>query len=222
MCKRISVKCHGLTQASGIGVCLCGDGVGGWCGWQQAAALIYVVQYAEPDSWWRNGYIANLAWDVSEAIPLWSGVPMGLYTRIAIITFWVSAITSALLALLSRVLLRLLLGWHSPMYTPPKEMGLKVKLWGLAVKLLRGEFAPVWILSAAHLYGYSTVMPYLPVPDLETTVSKYLKSIRPLFSAEELKKREDMAASFLENEGPGLQRLLKLKWLISTNYVTDW
>jgi hypothetical protein len=188
----------------------------------QAAILISVVQYAKPDSWLRSGWIANLAWNVSESLPVWSGIEMGLYTRIGFVTFWVSAVASAVFALMSRILLQVLLGWHSPMYTPAKDVGVLVKLWGGAVKLLRGGFAPEWLLTPAHLYGYSTVMPSLPVPALDTTVAKYLKSIRPLFTDVEFAEKEKMADEFLENEGAGLQRFLRLKWAVSTNYITDW
>ena len=52
--------------------------VGGLTMLVQAGVLIYVVQNAPRDSWLRNGYIANLAWDISEAIHTWSGVDMGL------------------------------------------------------------------------------------------------------------------------------------------------
>jgi len=188
----------------------------------QATLLIFTVQYAERDSWLRNGKIANLAWEISEAIPVWSGIEMGLFTRIAVVTFWVSVTVSIMVAGASRVLLKLLLGWHSPMYTPPKEVGVLVKLWGAAVKLLRGGFAPEWLLSPPHLYGYTKVMPTLPLPPLDGTVKKYLRSIRPLFTDEDFAEKEKMAAEFLNNEGPRLQRSLRLKWLISTNYVTDW
>jgi hypothetical protein len=55
---------------------------------------------------------------------------------------------------------------------PAKDMGLAVKVWGAAVKLLRGGFAPEWLLTPAHLYAYDSVMPSLPVPNLESTVTK--------------------------------------------------
>lgn len=50
------------------------------------------------------------------------------YTRIALVTFWTSVAFSLIVALLTRLLLKLLLGWHSPMYMPAKDMGALVKV----------------------------------------------------------------------------------------------
>lgn len=43
-------------------------------------------------------------------------------------TFWTSVAFSLIVALLTRLLLKLLLGWHSPMYMPAKDMGTLVKV----------------------------------------------------------------------------------------------
>lgn len=65
-------------------------------------------------------------------------------------------------------------------------------------------------------------MPALPVPDLESTVNKYVASVKPLLNEIQFERVQLQARVFLAQEGPKLQRYLWFKWLISPNYVTDW
>lgn len=51
---------------------------------------------------------------------------------------------------------------------------------------------------------------------------QYLKSVRGLLDDDEYKRMENLAKEFEVTVGPRFQRYLYLKWLWSTNYVSDW
>jgi carnitine O-palmitoyltransferase 1 len=92
-----------------------------------------------------------------------------------------------------------------------KPMGFGPKLWGGLVKLLIGR--------NPSLYSYQSVLPTLPLPSLDDTLRKYLRSVRPLYNDVEYQHVEALAEEFKQTIGRKLQRYLWLKWLISTNYV---
>jgi carnitine O-acetyltransferase len=52
-------------------------------------------------------------------------------------------------------------------------------------------------------------LPKLPIPKLEETIPRYLKSIEPITTPQEYKKVVEKANSFLKNEGPQLQSRLE-------------
>lgn len=52
-------------------------------------------------------------------------------------------------------------------------------------------------------------LPKLPIPDLESTVKKYLKALDPLQTAREHADTERAVTEFLRTDGPGLQEKLK-------------
>jgi hypothetical protein len=52
-------------------------------------------------------------------------------------------------------------------------------------------------------------LPKLPIPDLESTVKKYLKALDPLQTAREHADSERAVTEFLRTDGPGLQEKLK-------------
>ena len=60
------------------------------------------------------------------------------------------------------------------------------------------------------------------MPPLKGTVQKVLQSAQPLLSPEDFDALGKKAEAFLAAEGPSLQRWLWGKWLISSNYITDW
>jgi carnitine O-palmitoyltransferase 1 len=108
--------------------------------------------------------------------------------------------------------LKKLFSYHGWMYQEHgKPMGLGPKVWGGLVKLLVGR--------NPSLYSYQSVLPTLPLPSLDDTLRKYLRSVRPLYNDKEYKRVEALAEEFKQTIGRKLQRYLWLKWLISTNYV---
>ena len=72
------------------------------------------------------------------------------------------------------------------------------------------------------LYSYQYLLPYLPLPDLNDTINRYLRTVRPLMDDEKFKEIEKNAFLFRDGEGRRLQRYLVFKWLVSSNYVSDW
>ncbi|KAI6658009.1 Carnitine O-palmitoyltransferase 1, liver isoform-like isoform X2 [Oopsacas minuta] len=125
------------------------------------------------------------------------------------ITFWF------LYALLLHYCLRVLLTHISWVFEDPKRPTLKTKIWAICLKILCGY-------STELLYSYQRALPKLPVPNLNSTISKYLDSVRPLLSDEEYKEIEDLSKDFLKNEGHRLQRFLTLRSWITQNYITEW
>ena len=70
-------------------------------------------------------------------------------------------------------------------------------------------------------YGFTSTLPARPVPALQDTCRRWLESVRAIQDDDEYRQSEALVTSFLENEGPRLQRYLRLKWLVSSNYVAD-
>eukprot|EP00040_Diaphanoeca_grandis_P039330 m.258774 g.258774 ORF g.258774 m.258774 type:complete len:805 (-) comp37068_c0_seq1:58-2472(-) len=186
-----------------------------------SVVLAIVVVYADEESWMRNGYIANFVWDIAQVVfPFWSFTP--LYIKIGVLAAEVGMAAAFATAIINQLILRLLLSWHGWMTTPQQDAKVKTVIWGSLVKLLSGRLAPKWLLSAPRLYSFSRLLPILPVPDLNSTVKKYMMSVKGLLSDEEYTKTETQAENFLANEGPQLQWYLKFKWLVSSNYISDW
>ncbi|XP_065052608.1 carnitine O-palmitoyltransferase 1, liver isoform-like [Rhopilema esculentum] len=110
--------------------------------------------------------------------------------------------------------LRKLLAYKGLLYESRGPFTFKTKIWVMFVRLLSGR-NPL-------LYSYQKSMPALPVPDLERTVERYLRSVKQLLSEEEYKKMEELATEFKTGIGLKLQRYLMLKSYFSSNYVSDW
>ncbi|KAK0408224.1 hypothetical protein QR680_003839 [Steinernema hermaphroditum] len=74
----------------------------------------------------------------------------------------------------------------------------------------------------ATFFSFNDLLPWLFVPNLDTTVDKYLKTVRPIYSDERYNEVVQFAEDFKKTVGPGLQKKLWMKWLTSKNYVSDW
>lgn len=89
------------------------------------------------------------------------------------------------------------------------------KLWIVLVRALTSK-KPL-------LYSYQASLPRLPLPPVHDTVSRYLRSIRPLCETDEKYQRlVNMANEFESGIAKKLQWYLVLKSWWSTNYVSDW
>ncbi|CAG8739221.1 12807_t:CDS:2, partial [Acaulospora morrowiae] len=67
-------------------------------------------------------------------------------------------------------------------------------------------------------------LPKLPVPSLEETIAKYLKSLRPLLSDADFARNESYAKDFLRPNGLGQllqQRLLDVDRIAPHNWLDD-
>ncbi len=123
--------------------------------------------------------------------------------------------TVFLAAVLARqIALSRLLSYHGWMYESKNNVSLKTKIWSVLVKILVG--------SNPKLNSYQHLLPFLPVPSLNDTVRRYLRSVRPLLDDEDYNRIEKSALEFQKGVGRRLQRYLIFKSYISQNYVSDW
>ncbi|CAF0838513.1 unnamed protein product [Adineta ricciae] len=111
--------------------------------------------------------------------------------------------------------LKKLFSYHGWMYHEHgTELGLVPKIWSVLVKLCVGR--------NPSLYSCQNLLPTLPLPSLDDTLRRYLRSVRPLYDDSEYQRMERLAEEFKQTIARKLQRYLWLKWIISSNYVSDW
>lgn len=72
------------------------------------------------------------------------------------------------------------------------------------------------------MYSFQATLPTLPVPDLNGTIQRYLRSMRPLRDDTTFQRITKDAQDFQNGLGKKLQRYLILKSWWATNYVSDW
>ncbi|XP_043223350.1 carnitine O-palmitoyltransferase 1, liver isoform-like isoform X2 [Amphibalanus amphitrite] len=125
-------------------------------------------------------------------------------------TIWLSV------ALALKYTLRLLFMYRGWMYeTRTRKMSLKTKIWYVLVKILTS-------ISRPQLYSFQGCLPSLPLPSVEDTTKRYLRSVRPLLDDAEYERMVKLTEEFRTSLGPRLQRYLWLKSWWTTNYVSDW
>ena len=116
--------------------------------------------------------------------------------------------------LIRQFLLRVLLSYRGWMYVSLRTPPLRIKLWGLLVRLISG-YQP-------SLYSFQRSLPRMSVPPVRDTVNKLLETMKCLMNEEEFKKFTEEARSFEAGMAHKLQRLLILKSWLTQNYVSDW
>lgn len=116
--------------------------------------------------------------------------------------------------ILIRQMLKLLLTYQGWMYDQRGKVSTMTKLWGTGVKVLGGK--------NPQLYSYQSSLPRLPVPDLTSTVRRYLESVRPLLNDQDFEDMKRLSEEFESTIGPKLQWYLILKSWWASNYVSDW
>lgn len=79
-------------------------------------------------------------------------------------------------------------------------------------------------LTSAKLFKNSLNLPSLPVPTLRQTIEKYLKSVTPFLTDEELDNTKHLLAQFCSDNGVGtkLQNLLLQKAKTEENWLEAW
>ncbi|XP_063699837.1 carnitine O-acetyltransferase-like isoform X2 [Culicoides brevitarsis] len=65
-------------------------------------------------------------------------------------------------------------------------------------------------------------LPYLPVPKLEDTLAKFLKSVEPHLDSKALARTQALAKEFETGVGPKLQKLLEEHASKKENWLSDW
>nr|CAD7194400.1 unnamed protein product [Timema douglasi] len=106
-------------------------------------------------------------------------------------------------------------GWMYEERGKGRVISNRTKLWVMMVKALSGASSPL-------LYSFQGSLPRLPLPSVQETMKRYLKSVRPLLDDEKYTRMEKLSAEFEKGIGVKLQRYLVLKSWWSSNYVSDW
>ncbi|GAU97629.1 hypothetical protein RvY_08895 [Ramazzottius varieornatus] len=143
----------------------------------------------------------------------WNLLPARESLIVSVVTL--NTIGWAAVIFLVRWSIQMLLHYRGLMYERRGKYSWKTRLWFIAMKLLQGNRKP-------QLYSFSGMMPILPLPPLKQTMRRYLRSVRPLLDDEEYTRMLNLAMDFEKGHGRRFQRYLYFKWLISTNYVSDW
>lgn len=67
-------------------------------------------------------------------------------------------------------------------------------------------------------------LPHLPVPKLEDTLQKYLRSVQPLLTTDSFEKTKNLVNEFCQKNGIGvkLHALLHQKAATTENWLADW
>ncbi|KAF1747095.1 hypothetical protein GCK72_023554 [Caenorhabditis remanei] len=72
-------------------------------------------------------------------------------------------------------------------------------------------------------FSHQEELPDLPLPGLEETIDKYLKSLIPIITKDELNDVTNLAKKFTNSEsGHRMQNFLELKSSTSKNWLEDW
>lgn len=65
-------------------------------------------------------------------------------------------------------------------------------------------------------------LPHLPLPKLDDTLQKYLKSVQPFLGPDKYHKTSKLLDDFAKGAGAKLQELLQAKAKTSENWLADW
>lgn len=175
--------------------------------------VISIVVSADSSSWWRSGWLAEILWIADSYIPGTIHLPTNL--RVGYLAAIASLFGLFLILTIQRYILRLLFTYKGWLFSNPgDQQSIQTTIWAIFVKILSGK--------NNLTYGFQSVLPKLPVPSLNATIPKYLKTVKPLLSEEEYEQTVQKAKDFLKNEGNKLQRYLILKSWIADNYMVDW
>lgn len=79
-------------------------------------------------------------------------------------------------------------------------------------------------LASAKIFANTLNLPRLPVPKLGQTIEKYVKTVTPFLSENELKNTQRLLKEFSSENGigPTLQQLLVKRAENSENWLADW
>lgn len=78
------------------------------------------------------------------------------------------------------------------------------------------------LLSSAPNQTNPQKLPHYPLPQLEDTLQKFLKSVKPLLNNEKYHQTENLIEKFGKGIGAKLHTLLKKKAEQSENWLADW
>jgi carnitine O-palmitoyltransferase 1 len=114
---------------------------------------------------------------------------------------------------LFRLSLKWLLCYKGWMYESPHE--------GNVSTFTKVYFKILHVISRNRpmLHSFQGALPHLPLPSLDNTLKRHLRSIRPITTDEEYNELVELSEKFRKGIGRRLQRYLVIKSYLSTNYV---
>uniref|UniRef100_A0AC34RDR2 Choline/carnitine acyltransferase domain-containing protein n=1 Tax=Panagrolaimus sp. JU765 TaxID=591449 RepID=A0AC34RDR2_9BILA len=136
-----------------------------------------------------------------------------IWNRIISITI-IGAILSTITIFSIRLLFTLSLYYHGWLF---EEIGKPISL---STKIFM--FFIQFFDKYSTFFSFTELLPWQPIPSLNSTIERYLRSIKPLLTSEEYENVVKQSEEFKKTIGKELQRKLWLKWLTSRNYVSDW
>ncbi|VDI19315.1 carnitine O-acetyltransferase [Mytilus galloprovincialis] len=73
-----------------------------------------------------------------------------------------------------------------------------------------------------RMFAQQESLPKLPVPALDATLQKYLRTVRPLVSDEDFEQTKKYVEEFRKDSGPKLQKFLEERATKEVNWLSDW
>lgn len=73
-----------------------------------------------------------------------------------------------------------------------------------------------------RMFAQQESLPKLPVPALDATLQKYLRTVRPLVSDEDFEQTKKYVEEFRRNSGPKLQKFLEERAAKEVNWLSEW
>ncbi|KAI0213942.1 Carnitine O-acetyltransferase, mitochondrial, partial [Lamellibrachia satsuma] len=89
------------------------------------------------------------------------------------------------------------------------------KVWSILVKLIRGP-------RPFSTHEFESVLPRQPLPDLDSTLDKWLGVARQLVNKDEFELTEEVVEEFRHKEGPRLQAYLRVRATKNINWLSDY
>ncbi|GLD99250.1 hypothetical protein PINS_up007968 [Pythium insidiosum] len=75
---------------------------------------------------------------------------------------------------------------------------------------------------AERTYQFQDELPPLPLPPLEQTIERYIKSCEPLLTPQELEHTKAVCHDFVHGVGPQLQEVLQERAASERNWIEEW
>uniref|UniRef100_A0A915BWG4 Cyclic nucleotide-binding domain-containing protein n=1 Tax=Parascaris univalens TaxID=6257 RepID=A0A915BWG4_PARUN len=95
-----------------------------------------------------------------------------------------------------------------------RNPSITTRLWAICRRLIS--------YTSSRLRSSDSLLPNLPLPSLQDTISRYLETVEPILSKEEFDEVSGLARGFLQKEGKKLQFLAWLYSCVTSNYVTNF
>ncbi|XP_052090934.1 carnitine O-acetyltransferase-like [Mytilus californianus] len=73
-----------------------------------------------------------------------------------------------------------------------------------------------------RMFAQQESLPKLPVPALDATLQKYLRTVRPLVSDEDFEQTKKYVEEFRRSSGPKLQKFLEERATKEVNWLSEW